>query len=140
MSDVPDFLERYRERFEAGDPLALFDAIKVCGENRITLPHWLVCGFSDAYDKVITFEVRSLDEAFGQPHPKGANMKALRNRRKLAWRVYNAVTQARAQARQNGRAVPIDEWLFAAVGEEFEIGKTLASECYYEFKAFIEAD
>ena len=132
MSDGPDFLEGYRERFEAGDPLALLDAIKVCAENRITMPHWLARGFSAAYDKVITFGVGSLDEAFGRPHPKGAHLNALRKKRARAWRVWRAVELAhRAGAN-------IDEALFTDVGKEFAIGKTLASEYYYEFAKFIE--
>lgn len=134
MSDTLELLEPYRKRHDEGDALALFDAIKVCGENRIILPDWLVAQFGNAYGRVIRFEVDSLDKAFGRPIPKGKHLNALRKKRKLAWRVFSAVE------RQHGEGAALDEGTFASVGASLSIGSTLAKEYYYEFKAFVEVE
>lgn len=56
-------------------------------------------------------------------------MSALKKKREFKYAVFNEVEQAR----RAGTAV--DEHLFETAGKKFNIGKTLASEFYYEAKS-----
>jgi hypothetical protein len=121
-------LEQERARFEAGDRMALFAAIRVCANFDLPLPEWASRAFIAGYDKVLNCRARSWDEAFGQPYLKGANLAATRKRRTLRTAVWNDVMAAIKRDPER----PVDESLFEEVGKAHATGKTLTAELYYE--------
>lgn len=126
-------LEQERIRFEAGDNNALLGAIRICANHDIVLPEWTSRAFIRAYDDVLNFKKGSWDEAFGHPIPKGKHLSALRKKRTKKWAVWNAVQDAIKTKNQ-----AIDEQLFAEIGKDLGLGKTLAAEFYYSCKAFMD--
>lgn len=52
--------------------------IAVCLRARIMPPQWLVHSFLKQFDLVRDAEVRTWDEAFGQPYPKSVRLETLR--------------------------------------------------------------
>src|SRR5262245_11886754 len=64
-----------KQRFENGDKTVILKAIQQCLLMRRSLPGWLRVAFLQAYDCATGFEIRSWDEAFGAPHPKGTHLK-----------------------------------------------------------------
>ena len=87
-------------------------------------------GYIRAFDKVLNLRVKSWDEAFGAPLPKGARLQDRRRHRELGPAVWLEVRQL-----LNSLSPPaIDEALFEQVGQKFGIKKTLAQEIYYEWQ------
>lgn len=120
-------LEELGKAFAAGDRGALMAALRVCANHDLPMPQWLSKAYIRSYDQVLTCRVKSWDEAFGAPFPKGANLNALRKRRELRYRIGLAVLN-RIQRYPD---MPIDKGLFEAVGKEFNVGASLAEELYY---------
>jgi hypothetical protein len=120
-------LEEERERFAAGDRVALLAAVRECARCGLPMPEWVAAAFIRSYDQVLNCRVKSWDEAFGAPFPKGSHLNALRKRRKLRIFVHSAVLD---RVRRDP-STPIDKGLFESVGEEFSIGASLAEELYY---------
>jgi hypothetical protein len=63
-----------KKRFENGDKTVILKAIQQCLLMKRRLPKWLCVGFLQAYDRATGYEIRSWDEAFGAPHPKGTHL------------------------------------------------------------------
>jgi hypothetical protein len=124
-------LRELRIAFEAGDRTALLKAIAHCGRQARVMPEWVVAGYCSAMNQWWSYRVATLDEAFGVSLPKGKHIAALRKRRRLEWRVYSRVMQLQAGGRSLNKA------LFAEVGAEYAIGKTLAEEYYAHAKESI---
>lgn len=124
---LPDTFEVLRAKFEAGNERALMLAIRNCAEYGVPLPEWVSAAYIKAYDAVSGAVVKSWDDVFGVPYPKGTQLAALRKRRRLRFAVRVAVAEILREHPQT----PIDEALFERVGEMFSIGKTLASDLYY---------
>ncbi len=118
--------EQIKSKMSGYDVLA---CIRECLNHDLVAPEWLAKEFIRRYDAVLNCRAKSWDDpkAFGKPYKKGTNIAAQRKRRNLKWGVYSRVI---ALAKDS----PIDEALFAIVGKEFNIGKTLASEYYYSAK------
>ncbi|GHA74954.1 hypothetical protein [Cognatilysobacter bugurensis] len=119
-------LEALEQRFASGDKRAVLTAVRICAANNDLLPQWAAEAFVKAYESVRLHKVASWDDAFGRPHPKGTHLASMRKRRELRGRVFTAVNAASRDGR------PIDAGLFEDVGEQLGIGKTLASELFYE--------
>lgn len=125
-----DKLAVLHEQFEAGDRLALLEALHVCAGHELTIPEWAATGYMAAYREVIHHRAKNWDEVFGRPYP-GKHLASLRRRRKLSPVVWTRIRELR----QGANPPVIDEALFERVGAEFEIGKTVCSELYYEHDA-----
>lgn len=123
-------LEHLQKAFAGGDKFALMRAIRICANHDLPMPEWTSKAYIKAYDAVVNAREKSWDVVFGPPYPKGANLSALRKRRMLMFAVRNRVSEIRKAE----PAIAIDEGLFARVGKEFNIGKTLAAEYYYHAK------
>lgn len=121
-------LAALQPRFAAGEGAALMDALALCARHDITMPAWVARGYLGAYHQVLDCKAKSWDEVFGDPHPKGQHLAARRKKRNLAPAVWSAVREARDMGR------PIDEALFADIGKQLGLGKTLVAEFYYEME------
>ncbi len=120
-------LEEERERFTAGDRVALLAAVRECARCGLPMPDWVASAFIRSYDQVLNCRVKSWDEAFGKPFPKGKHVEALRQRRELRFAVGLAVLDRV----KRDPSTPIDKGLFEVVSEEFGIGASQAEELYY---------
>jgi hypothetical protein len=124
-------LNELEANFLDGDNNALILAIRHCGNEKLVMPEWVVDGFFKATNDFYKLKVKSLGEAFGMYWPKGKQFPAARKAREIGFSVYSRV-------RELSQSMPIDEGLFEVVGEEFNIGKTKASEYYYSKKAWMK--
>ncbi len=121
------FLEEERAKFASGDRVALLAAVRECARCGLPMPEWVASAYIRSYDQVLNCRVKSWDEAFGQPFPKGSHINALRKRRELRFAVGLAVLDRV----KRDPSTPIDKGLFEVVGEEFGIGASQAEELYY---------
>jgi hypothetical protein len=122
-------LEALKDKFNSGENSALLDAIFICARGIIPLPDWVADNYVERYKKILKFEVRTLDDAFGSPLDKGANLNALNKKKNIALNIWSSVLIAA----ESGTA--IDDELFEEVGKKYNVGKTLAKEYYGELKA-----
>jgi hypothetical protein len=118
-------LESLEERFEGGEKRALLYAIRCCLHLRRPLPEWLRVAFLDAYDSATGFEIKSWDDAFGRPHPKGMHLEIEKRNLELRPLIIQRVEALRAEK-------PIDKALFEQIGEELNLGGTTVSDIYYD--------
>lgn len=58
-------LQAYQIRFDNGDKLASFEAMRLCYMFKLDMPEWVIGSLVDLYDKYRNLEVKTLDEAFG---------------------------------------------------------------------------
>ncbi len=121
-------IEQLRRQFEMGDDFALLQAIAKCAQNKLLMPNWISENYLRRYRRVLHADVGTWDEAFGRPYPKGKHLVKLRQRRELRFAVYNEIS-TRLNATPE---TAIDDALFESVGSNFQIGKTLCNELYYE--------
>lgn len=110
------------------DPFYLMQAIYVCAIHGLPLPDWGSCAYLAAYYKIVNAKSGSWDGVFGRPYPKGAHLAAIRKKRKFK----HAVFQEVSKIKESQPDVAIDDGLFGKVGKKFGLGKTLASEYYYD--------
>ncbi len=123
------FLEGCREFFVKGNKWALMQAIYACASSGRALPKWAAEAYMQAFEEVRTAKVKSWDDVFGKTWQK--HHKAVNRRVTTMWPLFNEVRGMKAHK----PSLAIDEDLFEEVGKLFGIGKTLASEYYYEAKA-----
>lgn len=121
-------LDRLRAEFDRGDSTALLAAIRKCANHDVVLPEWVSRAFISAYDRVLACEAKSWDDVFGRPYPSGANVSAMRKRRRLRYAVRNEIQRILDAE----LATAIDVGLFERVGERLALGKTATQELYYE--------
>ena len=107
-------LQKFRQRVEAGHTEALLDAIAYCGRHGVAQPDWVVKAFRQRWDKYRSFQVTTLDEAFGLPRRTWINKRRKEYLHKLD--VYIAVNDL--AGRHN---LPIDDELFARVARDLGI-------------------
>lgn len=68
MIRIHDQLEVYRKRFEAGDTMALLQAVGNCAEENLPLPTWLALAYGKALKSFLSVGgPPSLDEVFKSP-------------------------------------------------------------------------
>jgi hypothetical protein len=119
-------LERCKELFEKGDRSQILSCLDHCLMDDLPIPDWLARAFVAACDDVRTYKVKSWDDVFGRPLPKGRHLEDARRNYAIAFPLWR-----RVRALHN-TGEPIDKGLFEKVGAEFDIGGTTASELYYE--------
>ena len=124
-------LDEYRQQFEAGEADALFLALLFCAKYGLLMPDWLDWELHQVWHRFIKREADNLGDAFGITWPKGKHKSAYLKRRRLTFAVYSRVQEL-------CRDKAIGDALFEEVGEEFNIGKTLASEYYYAAKRLVD--
>jgi hypothetical protein len=121
-------LEHMKEVFEKGDSYLLMTAIRVCACHSLPLPNWAASAYIKAYDSVNNARDKSWDSVFGLPYKKGTHLSAIRKKRVTKVKVWIEIKDI---LKKNPKTA-IDEALFESVGKKNNIGKTLASEYYYE--------
>src|SRR5262245_8948207 len=122
---LAEVLEILKERFGGGDKSALLSAIHHCSLLKRSLPEWARLGFSNAYESATGYEIKSWDEVFGRPHPKGAHLGTERRNFKLRPIIIERVQALRTEK-------PVDKALFEMIGKELGISGTTVNEIYYD--------
>ena len=97
------------------------------------IPPWLKQAFQNAYGAKSAYKIKSWDEVFGRPLKKGIRLARERRNNRIANDIYERVVERHIAGE------PIDKNLFEAVGKNFGVGGTVASELYYEVKELEEA-
>jgi hypothetical protein len=120
-------LEQARLRYEQGDKSELLRWLNYCLIMGWEVPSWIKEGLYKAVNDADAYKIRSWNEVFGEPVPKGVHLKTARRNSETEWPLFWRVCEL------HKAGWPIDENLFEKVGKEFGIKKTLASELYYEF-------
>jgi hypothetical protein len=123
--NVAEYFEKMRKRsFESGDKSTLLWTIYACLEMRRPIPEWLRVAFLNAYEARERFEIRSWDEVFGRPVPKGTHLRP--NKREAEFRSIIVEHVEALAAKQK-----VNKELFKEVGKEWGINATRVSEIYY---------
>jgi hypothetical protein len=120
---LEEILEILSKKFEDGDKSALLYAIYYCLLMQRPLPDGLRLAFLDAYESAARFEIRSWDDVFGRPVPKGTHLKTEKRKAELRSLVLERV-------RELGE--PIDRGLFDKIGEELGIPGSTIDDLYYD--------
>jgi hypothetical protein len=115
----------------SGDRFYVLAAITICFRQQTAVPAWAQEAFMRAFDTVNEAHAASWDEVFGKPHPKGVHIQRHRH-----WLEYSHQVHARV-VELHAAGEPIDEQLFEIVGKEFHVGKTKASQYYYQWTRLI---
>jgi len=124
--NVAEYFEKMLKRsFEAGDKSTLLFAIYACLDLRRPLPEWVRVVFLNAYEAAERFEIRSWEEVFGRPVPKGTHLKPKKRDAGLPLIIIDAVETLKKAGRKT------DKDLFKQVGKEWGINATRASDIYY---------
>jgi hypothetical protein len=114
-----------KKQIAAGYKPALLLAVYQCALMRKPLPEWLCQAFVQTYESAAAFEVETWDTAFGPARKKGAQLSARKDYARLRYPV-----ALRVALRAPGQS--IDTGLFERIGSELGIGKTKASDIYYQ--------
>jgi hypothetical protein len=117
-------LQRFADRFVAGDQWALFMAMDFCARQNIPLPPWFAHHLRVGMNRYQFAEVRHLGEAFGVTRPKGWSHAAAKSWHQKALPVFYWI-EAR---REEGVAVPA---VFVQAGRAFKISEKRAEEYFY---------
>lgn len=112
-------LDRERLRYEAGDKTAILEAVSCCAAWRLPFPVWLAAAFNDAYAARwrATSVLKSWDEVFGSPWPKGTKPGEIQRQRNTLW-AYVRVKERREEEIAGGRPVTPINILFESIGQE----------------------
>jgi hypothetical protein len=108
--------------------IAILKAAVLCGKSRHPLPRWITEGLEEIHRRYSTFEVRTIDEAFGVARPKGFHVGKMNEVLTKSLRVYFHVEKLRMA----GDRVKVE--FFDNVGREFGISATKAKEYYYAWR------
>jgi hypothetical protein len=115
-----------RKRFDAGEAAALLDAVDYCARSGTAMPLWLAEAYCSRYIAWLTYEVKTLDQAFGVER-KGERIPERRKRKLLEASVAMEVDKLHRQ-----KKLPIDEALFERVGKILNITPGMARDIYYK--------
>jgi hypothetical protein len=126
---IATYLSIAKQKIEGGNKTVLLKAMHECLLLRKPLPEWLRLAFVQAYQSAYPFEIRSWDEIFGAPHPKGAHLKTRKQHFELEYPISSRLDELAAKGET------IDKWLFEKIGKEFGISGTTASTIYYKKRA-----
>jgi hypothetical protein len=122
---LAEVLEILKEQFDGGDKSALLYAIYHCCLMNGPLPAWLRFAFVDAFESATgRYEIKSWNDAFGLPHPKGTHLEKEKLRRRVIERVWALKVEDPER--------PIDRGLFEQIGEELEIPAGTIDGLYYD--------
>jgi hypothetical protein len=101
---LAEVLEILKEIFDGDNKWPLLDAIYRCLQLRRPVPEWLRVAFLDAYEARARFEIRSWDEVFGKPVPKGTHLETERRNAELRPLILERVKAVKAEKSQSTRA------------------------------------
>lgn len=118
-------LPRGKERYDQGDKSMILHCLFHCFMGQAQIPPWLAEAFLNAYDAKREYKIKSWDEVFGRPLKKGIRPERERRNRRIANDIYERVRE------RHSAGEPIEKSLFEAVGKDFGVGGTVASELYY---------
>lgn len=124
------FRESCKELFENENKWCLMQTIWSCARDNVPLPDWAAKAFIEAFESCRTGSKKSWDDLFDSPYPKGTHHKAVQKKHAIQWELFNSV---QLMLKEKPETV-IDNEFFTLVGKLFNIGRTLASEYYYEAK------
>lgn len=131
-----DWLTRQRSRFDvAAAPSdkvrAIFGAIRFCGAQEIALPSWAIEPFVDATDKWMSFDVGSLDEAFGLKPLSENALKKKKREPDLSMHVKFFVDYL--LKKENVKKIPWEDQGDGnfSLERHFNLSKTVLQEAYY---------
>jgi hypothetical protein len=126
MKYIAARLDQHRERFLAGEPVALLDAIEACAAFHVPLPQWAADEFITRFLSWADFSVPTLDEAF-EVTRKGTHLSASRRRALLSHSILHEV------ARRRKLKQPVDEGMFETVAEAVGgVSAQTVCKIYYE--------
>jgi hypothetical protein len=125
--DLYDHIDVLEQRYRDGDKHALFDAIWIClcRPEPVPAPAWVQAAVSNAWMGLVGARIKSWDEVFGPPWPKGTNVSRLRWKYERAPFVWKRARELIA----SGHAT--DDTLFEEVGRLCATGPRQAKELYY---------
>jgi hypothetical protein len=121
---LAEVLEILKEIFDGGGKWALLNAIYYCCLLKRPVPEWLQSAFIDAYESATGHEIKSWNDAFGRPHPKGTQLEKEKLRRLVIARVWTLKTENPETA--------IDRGMFEQIGEELGIPGSTIDGLYYD--------
>ena len=78
-------LEGLEEQWQEGDPLALVEAVTICGKEGDAYPEWVKQILDEAMTKL--YEAVYSTESTSETHRKVASIKWIRNEREIKWRL-----------------------------------------------------
>jgi hypothetical protein len=119
-------VEKYRERFKAGDSAALLNAVDLCARSGLPLPLWAAQAFCDRFLAWASYRAPTLDAAFEVTRPKRAKLGA--RARREAQRT--CVVREVVDLHQAG--APLDEYLFVRAGKALRLSGGVVKSIYYE--------
>jgi hypothetical protein len=120
-------LAELERRHKAGDRRAVLDALFVClcAHPPKPVPDWARRAYRKAYGRGFGALAGSWDDVFGPLLKPRERLAAKRRRKLLETPVWRRIRQRHA----NGE--PVDDRLFAEVGNEFGIGARQCKELFY---------
>lgn len=119
-------LERLKDEFaETGDGFVILAGVRICANHDLIMPEWLSRAFIKQYDKVLTVQVGSWDDAFGRPLPKGKHLTATRKRREMPVRVWMTARQMESEGWSSHNTEFFDE-----LGRRCGVNRSDAQEYY----------
>ena len=119
-------VELCRERFEAGESAALLNAVDLCARSGLPLPLWARQAFCDRFVDWALYRAPTLDAAFGVTRPARAKIGALARREAKRAHVVSQVVDLHLAG------VPLDERLFAQVGEALRLSGGTVKSIFYD--------
>jgi hypothetical protein len=124
-----------RELFDSGDSTVLLRYMYACFTEGFAVPPWVQENFRVAMDKFHSREIKSWDEVFGRPLPKGKQLATERRKLRLSGPIYERVYRRRMAGE------PVTKALFDEVGKEVGVSGTVAAEIYYDLvRGFLPDD
>lgn len=76
------------------------DGVASCVRNGLIAPDWLAVAFIQQYDKVLTCNVSTWDDAFGPAHPKGNHLSTLKLKRQYGFQLRELFTDVDFRGRK----------------------------------------
>ena len=93
--------------------------------EQIAMPEWVVAGYFKGMNRWWLYRCKTLDEAFGVQWPKGKSFEAASRRR---YYLEDTILREVKEAARKGESLTPE--LFAKIGKQHGIGKTLAWDYY----------
>ena len=126
-------LRHIEQRFREGDRRAILEALALCLKYESggpEIPRGASAAFLTAFAEVSDYSVKSWDDVFGKPFPKGKSQSALKIERRVAEPLFRYVMTERFMPPQR----KLNDILIEEIAEIFGLSKTRAWEYYRAYK------